>query len=85
MAVRHATVMYNFDADPGSGEISIHAGDDLIVIRTDIGNGWWEGRKANGSLDPLKYPSQVELEIYIFPKKKQTFTGPLPWRGCSLL
>ena len=39
-----------------------------------------EGRKANGSLDPLKYPSQVEhvilenmllLEFHIFPKKNR--------------
>ena len=40
--------MYDFDAQPGTGELSINAGDILTVSRTDVGDGWWEGTNARG-------------------------------------
>ena len=38
-----AKAIYDFDAEPGTGEISIQTGEVLTVTRTDVGEGWWEG------------------------------------------
>ena len=40
--------MYDFDAQPGTGELSINAGEILTVLRTDVGEGWWEGLNSKG-------------------------------------
>ena len=40
--------LYDFEAQPGTGEISINAGDVLTVTRTDVGEGWWEGTNTKG-------------------------------------
>ena len=48
MTVRQAKAIYDFDAEPGTGEISIRVGEVLSVTRTDVGEGWWEGRRTNG-------------------------------------
>lgn len=42
-------VLYDFTAQPGSGELTITAGEVLRVTRTDVGDGWWEGINSNGS------------------------------------
>ena len=55
-----ARALYDFDAEPGSGEVSIRAGDILTVTRTDVGEGWWEGRTPGG-------------ESGLFPEVRQTF------------
>ena len=54
--------MYDFDAQPGTGELSLNSGDILTVTRKDVGEGWWEGTNAKGEsgLFPEAY---VEVRI----------------------
>jgi len=65
MAVRQAKAIYDFDAEPGTGEISIQTGEVLTVTRTDVGEGWWEGRRANGEcgLFPEAYVEEFSEEV----------------------
>ena len=39
----YARAMYDFQGDESQGEISLAAGDDVVIYRQDIGEGWWEG------------------------------------------
>ena len=57
--------MYDFDAQPGTGELSINAGEILTVLRTDVGEGWWEGLNSKGEsgLFPEAYV-EVKRTIY---------------------
>ena len=55
--------MYDFDAQPGTGELSINAGDILTVTRTDVGDGWWEGSNTRGE-------SGLFPEAYVEVRKK---------------
>lgn len=50
-------MLYDFDAQPGSGEMSLKEGEILTVTRQDVGDGWWEGSKASGEagLFPAAY------------------------------
>jgi len=67
--------LYDFDAQPGTVELSINAGDILTVTRTDIGDGWWEGSNTRGKsgLFPIAYVEvntrpmvqKVEDKIYL--------------------
>jgi len=41
---------YDFSGEIGTHEISISLGEVLQVTRTDIGDGWWEGKKLDGSM-----------------------------------
>ena len=54
--------LYDFDAQPGTGELSLNSGDILTVTRKDVGEGWWEGTNAKGEsgLFPEAY---VEVRI----------------------
>jgi len=65
MAVRQAKAIYDFDSEPGTGEISIQTGELLTVTRTDVGEGWWEGRRANGEcgLFPEAYVEEVTEDV----------------------
>jgi len=65
MAVRQAKAIYDFDAEPGTGEISIQTGEVLTVTRTDVGEGWWEGRRSNGDcgLFPEAYVEEITEEV----------------------
>ena len=40
--------LYDFDAQPGTGELTLTTGDILTVTRTDVGEGWWEGTNTKG-------------------------------------
>ena len=40
--------LYDFEAQPGTGELSLIAGDVLTLTRTDVGEGWWEGQNNRG-------------------------------------
>lgn len=53
--------LYDFSGEPNTSEISIKAGEILILTRTDVGEGWWEGTKTDGQtgLFPEAY-----VEIY---------------------
>ncbi|XP_023334885.1 sorting nexin lst-4 [Eurytemora carolleeae] len=48
MATRQAKVLYDFDGESGTGEISIREGEIVVITRTDVGEGWWEGRNSSG-------------------------------------
>ena len=70
-----ARALYDFDAEPGTGEVSmmmmtmmmmmmqvsIRVGEVLTITRTDVGEGWWEGRTPGG-------------ESGLFPEVRQTFS-----------
>lgn len=43
-------VLYEFTGEPGSSEISIKVGEVLSVTRTDVGEGWWEGKNSQGEV-----------------------------------
>ncbi|KAK4304005.1 hypothetical protein Pmani_024025 [Petrolisthes manimaculis] len=61
MAVAQVRVLYDFDAQPGSGELSVKEGEVLIVSRQDVGEGWWEGTNSTGQagLFPAAYVEEV--------------------------
>jgi hypothetical protein len=42
--------IYDFEAEPGVGELAMVVGDILTVTRTDVGEGWWEGQNARGEI-----------------------------------
>ncbi|XP_042211753.1 sorting nexin-18-like isoform X3 [Homarus americanus] len=50
-------VLYDFDSQPGTGELSIKEGEVLNVTRQDVGEGWWEGSNSQGQagLFPAAY------------------------------
>lgn len=53
--------LYDFTGEPNTSEISIAVGEILILKRTDVGEGWWEGTNSQGKtgLFPEAY-----VEIY---------------------
>lgn len=57
--------MYDFEAQGGTGELSIISGDILTVIRTDVGDGWWEGSNTRGE-------SGLFPEAYVEVRKSST-------------
>ncbi|XP_039965471.1 sorting nexin lst-4 [Bactrocera tryoni] len=46
----YVRAMYDFSGEPGSSEISIKVGEILAVTRTDVGEGWWEGKNSQGKV-----------------------------------
>lgn len=40
--------LYPFTGEPNTSEISIEAGEILVLTRTDVGEGWWEGTNVKG-------------------------------------
>ncbi|XP_059090678.1 sorting nexin lst-4-like isoform X1 [Tigriopus californicus] len=54
-------VLYDFEAQPDTGELSIVCGEVLTVIRTDVGEGWWEGMNPSG--DTGLFPEAYVREI----------------------
>lgn len=56
-------VLYDFSAQPGSGELTITTGEILRVTRTDVGDGWWEGINSRGmsGLFPEGYVEPLSL------------------------
>ncbi|CEF60187.1 Sorting nexin [Strongyloides ratti] len=53
---------YDFDAQPGSGELSIKENEILTVIREKIEGGWMEGRNSEGKhgLFPESYVVKIQ-------------------------
>lgn len=45
---QQATAIYDFDGISGNGEISLREGDIVTVLKTDVGDGWWEGITPSG-------------------------------------
>ncbi|KAH8329733.1 hypothetical protein KR067_007194 [Drosophila pandora] len=46
----YVRAMYDFSGEPGSSELSIVTGEVLSVTRSDVGEGWWEGKNARGQI-----------------------------------
>ncbi|XP_065359083.1 sorting nexin-18 [Calliphora vicina] len=46
----YVRALYEFSGEPGSSEISIKVGEILTVTRTDVGEGWWEGKNSQGEI-----------------------------------
>lgn len=60
--------MYDFVGEPGSSELSVTAGETLLVTRQDVGEGWWEGTSPSGrtGLFPAAYVEVCFSHIFIF-------------------
>ncbi|GAB1608457.1 sorting nexin-33-like [Argonauta hians] len=60
-----AKALYEFSGDSKGGELSFEQDDLLVVLRQDIGDGWWEARNSTGvqGLIPESY-----VEIYSLPE-----------------
>ena len=48
MKTLQVQALYDFEAQPGTGELSLTSGDILTVTRKDVGEGWWEGTNNRG-------------------------------------
>lgn len=50
-------VIYDFQAQPGTGELNIYTNEILTVTRKDVGEGWWEGvnNRGESGLFPAGY------------------------------
>lgn len=49
--------LYDFSGEPNTSELTIATGEVLIISRTDVGEGWWEGTNSAGKtgLFPAAY------------------------------
>lgn len=67
--------LYDFAAQPNTGELSIQVGEILTVTRQDVGEGWYEGSNARGEvgLFPAGY---VEEEVAPNRPTSGTFQSP---------
>jgi sorting nexin-9/18/33 len=81
---RQVRAIYDFDAEPGTGEVSIRSGEVITVTRTDVGEGWWEGTRPNGQtgLFPEAYVEEVVEEapppVMAPPPLPQDYSGNSP-------
>lgn len=57
----HVRALYDFSGEPNTSELSVATDELLVLTRTDVGEGWWEGTNARGQtgLFPEAY-----VEIY---------------------
>lgn len=62
--------LYDFVGEPNTSEIAITAGEIIILTRTDVGEGWWEGTNSKGEtgLFPEAY-----VELYKEPPAQAAF------------
>lgn len=54
-------VLYDFNGEPNSSEITIAVDEILTVTNTDVGEGWWEGMNSRGQrgLFPAAYVDTI--------------------------
>jgi len=54
-------VLYDFEAEPNSSEMTIRQGEYLTVTNSNVGEGWWEGMNTSGQrgLFPAAYVEAV--------------------------
>lgn len=59
-------MLYDFVGEPRSSELSVTAGETLVVCRKDVGEGWWEGTNAKGEtgLFPAAYVEVCFLSYF---------------------
>ncbi|CAG2171982.1 unnamed protein product [Oppiella nova] len=67
-------VLYEFKAQPNSGELSINANEILTVNRKDVGEGWWEGTNQRGEvgLFPAGYVEPLAPEAEVVANSQQS-------------
>ncbi|CAK8697762.1 unnamed protein product [Clavelina lepadiformis] len=56
-----ACALYDFHGDVNNGELTFIAGDVITITNKDVGEGWWEGQKADGTIGLLP-ETYVEVE-----------------------
>ncbi|CAH0746958.1 unnamed protein product, partial [Bemisia tabaci] len=58
-------VVYDFQGEPNSSELSVTSGEILTVTRQDVGEGWWEGTNHLGrtGLFPAAYVEEVKVSV----------------------
>ena len=56
--------LYDFEAQEGTGELSLTTGDILTISRTDVGEGWWEGTNTRGESGLFPEAYVEVLDIY---------------------
>lgn len=61
--------LYDFEAQPDSGEISVSEGEILTVTRTDVGEGWYEGTNSRGQSG--LFPEQYVEVCVLYDKEIQ--------------
>jgi len=89
MAKKQAKVLYDFNGEPGTGEISVREGETVAITRTDVGEGWWEGTNSRGEtgLFPEAYVEEtfdVDLPPPIAPPPlPQDYNAPAPGQQSS--
>ncbi|XP_022246256.1 sorting nexin lst-4-like isoform X1 [Limulus polyphemus] len=68
--------LYDFEAQPGTGELSIWNNEILTLTRQDVGEGWWEGTNERGEtgLFPAGY-------VEIISSQPPAVPPPPPPRG----
>ena len=85
MNLLQVQALYDFDAQPGTGELSLNSGDILTVTRKDVGEGWWEGTNAKGEsgLFPEAYV-EVWINRLIIRIIKLRITFFCPVQNCPM-
>lgn len=58
-------VLYDFQGEPNSAELTIAVDDILTVTNTEVGEGWWEGTNARGQrgLFPAAYVEVLPMTV----------------------
>lgn len=61
MATFKVRVLYDFQGEPGTSEMTISAGEVVTVTRIDVGEGWWEGtnQRNQSGLFPEAYVEKI--------------------------
>lgn len=65
-------VLYDFEAQAGTGEMSLREGEILTVTRQNVGDGWWEGTNALGEagLFPAAYTEVCYFSSFLLEEPK---------------
>lgn len=68
-------VLYDFSGEPNSAELTVTAGEVLIVTNTNVGEGWWEGTNPQGQrgLFPAAYVEPIPANVV--PQQLPTPSG----------
>lgn len=61
MASSQVQVLYDFEGQSGTSELSITTGEILTIISKDVGEGWWEGSNQQGQsgIFPAAYVEEI--------------------------
>ncbi|XP_055384190.1 sorting nexin-33 [Condylostylus longicornis] len=83
----YVKALYDFSGEANSSELSIATGEVLTVTRTDVGEGWWEGKNSKGEIGlfPAAYVQYMSAAEYN-QQQNGVSTGfsPLPTPATTL-